>query len=211
VALARALITEPGLLLLDEPLAALDVTTRVQLRRTLTEHLDAFAGPRLVITHDPTEAFLLADEVHVIERGSVTQVGTPDDIRLRPRTPYAADLAGANLVVGTATDGVIDTGSQPLHIADHGVRGPVLAIVRPSAIIVHRSPPEGSPRNVWPTTVDVIEKLGDRVRIRTGPPLVLTVEITGQASSALGLTAGCGIWVAIKATEIGVQPGPGPS
>ena len=76
VAVARALVTEPDLLLLDEPLSALDVTTRVELRRTLAERLGQFDGPRLVITHDPSEAFLLADEIAVIEDGTVTQVGT---------------------------------------------------------------------------------------------------------------------------------------
>lgn len=96
VALARALIIEPELLLLDEPLAALDVTTRARLRRTLAGHLEQFPGPRVLITHDSTEAFLLADEIHLIEEGRVTQVGTPDDIRRRPGTPYAADLAGSH-------------------------------------------------------------------------------------------------------------------
>ena len=71
----------------------MDATTRVELRRTLDDHLGHFPGPRLLITHDPTEAFLLADQIHVMEDGVVTQVGTADDIRLRPRTPYIADLA----------------------------------------------------------------------------------------------------------------------
>ncbi|MGF1665390.1 MAG: ABC transporter ATP-binding protein, partial [Acidimicrobiia bacterium] len=147
VALARALATEPDLLLLDEPLSALDVTTRVELRRVLMEHLDAFPGPRVLITHDPTEAFLLADEIHIIEGGSSTQSGTAEDIRLRPRTRYAADLAGANLVSGIAEDGVIAVDGQPLHIADHAITGSVLATIRPAAITINRLRPEGSPRN----------------------------------------------------------------
>lgn len=103
VALARALIAEPLLLLLDEPLAALDATTRVELRRTLDDHLEHFAGPRLLITHDPTEAFLLADQVHVMEDGAVTQVGTADDIRLRPphplhRRPGGLEPGGGNRI-----------------------------------------------------------------------------------------------------------------
>jgi molybdate transport system ATP-binding protein len=96
VALARTLATEPDLLLLDEPLAALDVTTRSEVRWVLAEHLQAFDGPRLLITHDPQEAFLLADEIHVLEDGRVTQAGTADDIRLRPRTRYAADRSGGH-------------------------------------------------------------------------------------------------------------------
>lgn len=205
-ALARALITDPDILLLDEPLAALDVTTRAQLRRTLAEHLEGFRGPRLLITHDPIEAFLLADEIHVIEQGTVTQRGTADEIRLRPRTRYAADLAGSNLYTGTASDGQVDIGGHSLHIADRGVAGAVLVTIRPTAISVHHSEPTGSPRNSWPTIVELIEPLGDRVRLRTGSPLVLTIEITRDATADLGLAIGAGIWVAVKATEIGVEP-----
>jgi molybdate transport system ATP-binding protein len=205
VAVARALITEPDLLLLDEPLSALDVTTRVELRRTMADHLAGFAGPRLLITHDPIEAFLLAEEIHVLEHGVVTQAGTADDIRLRPRTPYVADLAGSNLVRGVAGDGVVDTGDHLLHIADHLVSGPVLATIRPSAISVHLSEPAGSPRNSWKTEVGMIEHLGERVRLAVRGPLPLTAEITEDATKALDLHEGAQIWVSIKATEIGVQ------
>ncbi|HEX9977212.1 MAG TPA: ABC transporter ATP-binding protein [Acidimicrobiia bacterium] len=206
VALARALATGPDLLLLDEPLSALDVTTRVELRRALAEHLAAFPGPRLLITHDPTEAFLLADEIHVIEAGAVTQTGTPDDIRLRPRTPYAADLAGSNLVAGIAEGGVVRAGGHVLHVGDRLSSGPVLATIRPSAISVHRIEPEGSPRNTWRTTVDFIEHLGESVRLRTGRPLPLTVEITEEATRVLHLAPGAEVWLSIKATAIAIEP-----
>jgi len=206
VALARALVTEPDLLLLDEPLSALDVTTRTELRRALAEHLEGFPGPRLFITHDPTEAFLLADEIHIIEQGRVTQSGTADDIRLRPRTRYAADLAGSNLVAGTALDGAVNTDSHILHIADHEISGPVLATIRPAAISVHLREPEGSPRNSWPTTVDLVEHLGERTRLRTGNPLALTIEVTEEAARSLDLVAGKRVWISIKATEITAEP-----
>ena len=205
VALARALVIEPDLLLLDEPLSALDVTTRVQLRRALSEHLEGFAGPRLLITHDPTEAFLLADEIHILEDGRVSQAGTAEEIRLRPRTRYAADLAGSNLVAGVARDGVVDTGAHLLHIADHEINGSVLVTIRPSAISVHLREPEGSPRNAWKTTVDLIEHLGERARLSTGGPLQLAVEVTEEAARALDLVEGTPVWVSIKATEITVQ------
>lgn len=205
VALGRALATEPRFLLLDEPLAALDVTTRVKLRRLLADHLNVFPGPRLLITHDPTDAFLLADQIHVVEEGRITQVGTSDDIRLRPRTRYAADLAGSNLVQGTAEDGVVVVDGHRLHIADHDVTGPVLMTVHPTAISVHRARPEGSQRNVWPTRVDRLEAMGDRVRLLTATPLPVTVEVTAGAADALGLAEGSEIWLAIKATEIRVE------
>lgn len=206
VALARALAVEPDLLLLDEPLAALDVTTRARLRRTLGEHLEAFAGPRVLITHDPAEAFLLADEVHVVEDGSVTQAGAPDEIRLRPRTRYVADLAGANLLTGTAADGEVTVSGHVLNLADRDVVGEVLVTIQPTAVTVHRARPEGSQRNAWPTTVERVERLGDRARVRLGPPLPLTVEVTRESTDELGLAEGREVWAAVKATEIGVEP-----
>jgi molybdate transport system ATP-binding protein len=205
VALARALAAEPDLLLLDEPLAALDVTTRTHLRRTLSEHLAGFSGPRMLITHDPAEAFLLADRIHVIEEGRITQSGTADDLRLRPRTPYAADLAGSNLVTGTARNGAVESGDAVLWIADREIRGPVLLTIRPNAISVFRTPPEGSPRNSWETTVERMEALGSRVRLLAGPPLALTIEVTREAASELELHPGGRMWISVKATEIGVQ------
>ncbi|MDX1690101.1 MAG: ABC transporter ATP-binding protein [Acidimicrobiia bacterium] len=206
VALARALVTDPDALLLDEPLAALDVSARADLRRLLAEHLGGFDGPRLLITHDPTEAFLLADEVHVVEEGALTQQGTPDEIRLRPRTPYAADLAGINLVRGTADGAVVVAGDHRLQIADDTHAGPVLATIHPTAVSVHADRPSGSPRNAWRTTVDRVERLGGRVRLLTGSPLPLTVEITASSADELGLVPGAAVWLAVKATEIRVRP-----
>ncbi len=205
VALARALVTEPDLLLLDEPLAALDVTTRAELRRTLAEHLRTFPGPRLLITHDPTEAFLLADEIHVIEDGAITQSGTADEIRLRPRTAYVADLVGSNLFTGVADRGRVETDGHHLHVADTDAAGDVLITIRPTAVSVHLHEPDGSPRNTWPTTIELIEPLGERTRLRTGGPLPLVVEITTEATRSLDLAAGTDVWVAVKATEIGVE------
>jgi molybdate transport system ATP-binding protein len=205
VALARALVIEPDLLLLDEPLSALDVTTRVELRRALATHLEDFPGPRLVITHDPTEAFLLADEIHIIENGQVSQTGSPDDIRLRPRTHYAADLAGSNLLLGRASTGLVDVGSHMIHVAEQDIAGEVLLTIRPSAISLHRMAPEGSARNTWQTKVELMEHLGERTRIRTGAPLPLTVEVTAEAAAELQLAKGERVWVSIKATEIGVE------
>jgi molybdate transport system ATP-binding protein len=205
VALARALAGEPDLLLLDEPLAALDVTTRSELRRQLAEHLAMFPGPRLLITHEPAEAFLLADEVHIIEEGSITQSGSPDDIRLRPRTAFAADLAGANLLTGEAREGLVTLGDSILRIAEHEPIGPVLLTIAPAAVSVHLERPEGSARNAWQTTIEEMETIRDRVRIGLGPPLPITAEVTPEGAAALRLEKGRHVWVAVKATEIGVE------
>lgn len=202
VALARALITEPRMLLLDEPLAALDVSTRIEIRRLLRDRLSTFAGPRLLITHEPTEAFLLADLIYVIEAGVVTQIGTPDDIRLRPRTTYAAELAGANLLQGVAADGEVTVGNHTLVVADHHTVGDVLATVHPRAIALYLERPDGSPRNTWRTAVALTEDLGERVRVQLGDPLPITAEVTPAGAASLRLAPGTSVWVSVKATEI---------
>ncbi len=208
VALARAMAAEPALLLLDEPLGALDVGTRADLRRLLRERLDDFAGPRVLITHDPADAFLLADRVVIIENGIVAQQGTPESIRRRPQTKYAADLVGVNLVRGVADDGDVDIESSSLHlaIADRGVRGMVLVSIHPRAVALYPERPDGSPRNSWQATVEDIEALGDTVRVQLASPLRITVEITPSAASDLGIEPGSLVWAAVKATEIGVEP-----
>ena len=212
VALARALAAEPDLLLLDEPLAALDVETRSQLRRTLASHLADHPGPRLLITHDATDAFLLAERIHVIEDGRIVQVGTSDEIRRRPATSYVAALAGTNLLTGTNTAGTLtlDGHRHALLTSDTHTTGPVLVTVHPTAVALHPDQPHGSPRNTWATTVASIEPLGDITRITLGEPLPISVDITPAATAALGLAPGVVVWAAVKATEVIVSPRPEP-
>ena len=209
IALARALAIEPAALLLDEPLSSLDVRTRATVRRVLAEHLAAFAGPRILITHDPAEAFLLGDEIHVIEAGGITQSGTADEIRLKPQTGYAAEFGGVNLISGTADDGRVTIDGMDLAVADHDISGPVLLTVAPSAIALHADRPVGSPRNGWRTSVEALEAYGGVVRAALGDPIHLTAEITAESVDALGITVGAPVWVSLKATEIGLQASSG--
>ena len=201
VAFARALATEPEMLLLDEPFSALDITSRAGLRRMLREHLAGYSGPRLLITHDPTEAFLLADELVILEGGSVVQTGKADEIRLRPASRYAADLAGVNLLVGTASGRVLTVDGHDLVIAG-GMEGRVIATVHPRAISIHLDRPGGSPRNSWQTTIRHVDHHADRVRIQTGRPLPLTAEVTPDAQASLNLFPGSSVWLSVKATEV---------
>ncbi|HXZ76736.1 MAG TPA: ABC transporter ATP-binding protein, partial [Streptosporangiaceae bacterium] len=155
VALARALAGEPALLLLDEPLSALDAGTRLDVQAELKRHLADFAGPCLLVTHDPLEALVLAGRLIVLESGRIVQEGTPAQIARQPATDYVAKLVGLNLYAGRA-DGshVALTGGGEFIIADHGARGDVLVAVRPSAVVVSTERPEhGSARNIWPATV----------------------------------------------------------
>lgn len=206
VALARALVSDPDILLLDEPMAALDATTSVESRRVLSHHLDEFAGPRLLITHDATEARLLGDEIVIMEDGVVTQRGTADDLLLRPRTRYAADLVGANLLLGLAADAGVAVDGHILRVADTETVGPVVATIRSQAITLHRARPDGSARNSWLTSVAEVEDHGDRLRVQLGQPLPLTAEVTPGAVRELGLAPDLPVWISVKATDIHIEP-----
>ncbi len=207
VALARALAFEPRLLLLDEPFAALDVTTRVEVKRDVREHLATLDIPRVIVTHDPVEAITLADRIVVLEDGHVTQQGTPDEIRSHPRSHYVADFLGINLVRGELGAGrlTLDNGAVISVVDDPSVRGPATATILPNAITLSRGAPEGSARNAWATTVDDIDDEGDRVRVRVEDPVPLTVEITPEARRELAITVGSSMWVSFKATAVSVQ------
>lgn len=206
-AMARALAIEPDLLLLDEPLAALDVSTRTRLRRGLVDHLAGFAGPRVLITHEPSDAFVLADQVCVVEDGQVTQSGTVEQIRRHPATPYVAALTGTNFLTGHNRGGTIkiDDSTFELRTSDTS-DGPVQAVINPRAVSVHRERPGGSPRNSWQTTIDWIEPIGETTRLRLAGPLPIMADITPGSAAALGLGPGSVVWVAVKATEVMVNP-----
>ena len=208
VALARALAAGPTALLLDEPTAALDAGTRIDVRADLRAHLRQFAGPTLLVTHDPLDALVLADRIVVLEHGSVTQEGHALEIARRPATPYVAKLLGLNLIRGRAHDGdVAVEGGGTLHVTDRELSGDVLVAVRPSAIALHTVQPEGSARNVWPGVVDGVQPLGDRVRVTVlGAPTVL-VDVTAGAIADLHVAPGDHVWLSAKATEIEAYPG----
>lgn len=206
VALARALAADPVALLLDEPLAALDAATRIEVRRDLRRYLADFAGPTLLVTHDPVDALALADHVAIIEHGRLTQTGTIADVTARPRSRYVADLIGTNLVHGTAAGTSITTESGATLTTAEPHDGPVFATVAPVAIALHRHEPEGSPRNRWATTVAQLDLLGDRVRVLLAPPLGLVAEITPAAATDLGLREGDPVWASVKATEVAAYP-----
>ena len=206
VALARALAPNPRLLLLDEPLAALDVTSRTQVRRDLKRHLESFRGLRLVVTHDPLEAATLADRMIVMENGRHVQTGTAAEVTEHPRSKYVADLVGVNLLRGEADHGSIRTPEGIVVAAADAGSGPVFAVIHPRAVSIHRERPEGSPRNVWTGRPDGIEMFGDRVRVRIQSKVPLVAEVTPAALAELDLGKGGDIWLSFKATDVVVFP-----
>ena len=209
VGLARALAVAPRMLLLDEPLAALDVDARLHVRRLLHTHLDAFDGPVILVTHEPVEAVALADRLAVMEAGRLVQTGPVSEVARRPRSAWAARLVGLNLFHGRARDGVValDEGGRELTAAEP-VTGEVFAVVHPRAVAVHRDRPSGSPRNVWRGRVVGMDLHGDHVRVQVGdggwPGIV--AEITPAAVGELDLARNDGVWVSVKASEVDLYP-----
>ena len=204
VALARALAPDPHLLLLDEPLSALDATTRTDVRRDLKEHLSSFRGVRLLVTHDPLEAAILADRLVVMEAGRHVQTGTAVEVTEHPRSKYVADLVGVNLLRGEADHGMVRLGDGASIAAAGAVTGDVFVAIHPRAVSLHRSHPEGSPRNVWSGRVRGIELYGDRARVRIEGQVSLVAEVTPAALAELKLGEGGDVWLSFKATDVGI-------
>ena len=213
VALARALVAEPSLLLLDEPLSALDVGARQRVREVVRDELVRFEGVRVIVTHDPVEASTLADLLVLLEDGLVTQIGTPDEIRAAPRSRYAADLVGVNSFRGRLEPfedgaGRLATGEGEVVVpwGEGFEGGEVIGLLRPADVTLSLEPPVGSARNVFRGHVTSIAVEGDRARVRiaTAPPLV--AEVTLSSVQRLGLRDGVVVWASFKAVEVQVLP-----
>ncbi len=212
VALARALATSPDVLLLDEPLAALDVETKEIVRAELQTQLESFAGCVVHITHDPLDALLLADRVIVLENGIVSQDGTPAELSQRPLTDYVATLMGVTLLRGEAAGGTLTLAAGGvLNIVDHDLAGPALAVVRPESVTLHLTRPEGSARNVWQGIVTSLQPSHDRIRVHVdGEPSVIAA-ITPEAAADMRLARGTGVWLSLKSLDLHTFPAGGAS
>jgi molybdate transport system ATP-binding protein len=218
VALARALVTEPRILLLDEPLAALDAGARDEVRRALRRVLGETSAVRILVTHDPVDAHVLADRVVVLERGRVVQEGTLAEVTAHPRSRHVADLVGVNLVPGTVRAGDGGAGSASVLTAEgativvapdavEGLDGHVWVVIPPTAVALHRERPAGSPRNAWRCTVADLDRRDGRVRVVLAGPVPLVAEVLTSALAELDVRPGDEVWAAVKATELRVTPG----
>ncbi|MBV8161248.1 MAG: ABC transporter ATP-binding protein [Acidimicrobiia bacterium] len=205
VALARALVTRPRLLLLDEPLAAVDAGARASLRRQIGESLGDVGGTRVLVTHDPVDAMALARRLVILEGGRVVQEGAPADVRRRPRSPFAAELVGVNLFRGRARGGVVHLeGGGTIVAAPGAPDGDVFSLIHPHAVALHRHRPEGTPRNAWLARADAVDLAGDRARVQIRGPVPLVAEVTQAAVDELRLAQGGEVWATVKATEVRV-------
>ncbi|MDX3236559.1 ABC transporter ATP-binding protein [Streptomyces sp. ME03-5709C] len=207
VALARALATRPRLLLLDEPLAALDARTRLEVRSQLRRHLADFEAVAVLVTHDPLDAMVLADRLVVIEDGGRVQEGTPADIARRPRTDYIAHLVGLNLYRGRAEGHTVRIDGGPAVTTTEELSGPAFVAFPPDAVTLHRERPAGSSaRNLWHGRVAGLASHGDRIRVDVRGDLPLAADLTTVATAELGLRPGTEVWATVKAAQTHAYP-----
>ena len=208
VALARALARRPKVLLLDEPMAALDPHTRGGVRAELSELLHGLGLPTLLVTHDFEDAAALADRVGVLVDGRLRQLATADELVARPADPYVASFAGGNLMPGRARR--TDDGLTEVRLADGSLvystdeaEGDVAVVVYPWEVSLAREAAPDSALNHVRGPIASLSSVGSRVRVRVGP---LVAEVTGASSERLGLAPGQEIVATFKATGTRLLP-----
>jgi len=206
VAMARALVTDPKLLLLDEPLAALDVSTKTDVRRLLREVLRQSHAANVLVTHDLLDAVALGDRMVVIQDGGIVQTGTPAEVTAQPRSRYVADLVGVNLLRGTANGTVLELDGGGRLTCAEPATGPLLAVIAPAAVSVSRPQPEGGQDNIWPGQISAVDLMGDRVRVRTEGKPAITAEVPPAAVDELKLDDGGELWASVSPAAITVYP-----
>ena len=202
VALARALARDPEILLLDEPLAALDAHTKIDVRAELQQLLAGLEIPTLLVTHDFEDAAALAGRIGVLVEGELRQTGSPADLVAQPADPFVASFTGANLLHGrpdgtaAGTTGVrLDDGTL-ITTSDDG-DGAITLAVYPWDITVSTTRPDDSAMNVIAGAITAITELGNRARVTIGP---VSAEITVDSLRRLDLQTGRHAFASFKAT-----------
>lgn len=205
VALARALAVDPRLLLLDEPLAALDAGTKADTRAALSRHLEAYRGATMLVTHDPLDALILADHLVIVEGGTLVQSGSVAQVTAMPQTEYVARLVGLNLLRGTGSGTAVRIDDFVVHTAEP-VTGPACVAIAPASIALYQQRPQGSPRNTWPARIETVHRHGDQLRVALSGPVPISADITQAAAAQLHLAAGTEVWASVKASETHAYP-----
>nr|WP_218891620.1 ABC transporter ATP-binding protein [Actinomycetospora corticicola] len=217
IAIARALACEPELLLLDEPFAALDVDVTPAIRSLLRRVVRAAGVTTLMVTHDVLDAVVLADRLVVLDAGRVVESGPTADVLRRPRSAFAARIAGLDLVPGRScpeglrtAEGTVIGGVHPEPVADGES---AVALFSPTSVAVYREPSKGSPRTMVPVRLAAMEPHGELVRLRAGVPDGgpgwvdgLAADVTPAAVADLGADPGDELWFSVKAAEVEVYP-----
>jgi molybdate transport system ATP-binding protein len=216
VALARALAADPDVLLLDEPLAGLDVATAGAMRKLLRNKLTRDGRSAVLVTHELLDVLALADRVLILESGRIVETGSAAAVLAAPRSHFGARFAGVNLLSGTAgAAGAVNTEwgavwyGNPAPDVVVGERA--VAVFRPAAVAVYRDKPHGSPRNTLEVTVAELDSSGPAIRVRAdeqpdGAP-GLAADITTESAAELRLAPGERVYFSVKAQEIAVHAG----
>ena len=208
VALARALARDPAVLLLDEPLSALDTHTRAGVRAELRQLLDGLGLPTIVVTHDFEDAATLAHQVGVISDGRILQLGSPNELVSLPTDAFVASFTGATLLPGQVVDTangltkIALDGGLAVWSADSG-QGPVNVAVYPWDVSLGEASPDDSRLNHVRASVISLAPMGNRVRVRVGP---LVAEITAASAERLELRPGALVTASFKATAARLFP-----
>jgi molybdate transport system ATP-binding protein len=211
VAIARAIVLDPHVLLLDEPLSALDAQTRRAIRGELRRLLAELPCTTLYVTHSAAEAFAFGERITVLEAGHVSQRGSREDFMRHPRSPYVAEFLGVNFFRGSVASSAGGEGVRialpqgEFRVSDDRAEGEVAVVVHPREITLALERPRGTARNVFVGTIEeLVPELpaGELVRVSlaTAPPLI--AEVTRTAVEALGLKPGLEVFASFKASGV---------
>jgi len=214
VALARALVIEPEVLLLDEPFSNLDARIREQLRIEIREVQKKLGITTIHVTHDHTEAYVMADRIAVMGDNRIEQVGLPDEIFYRPESEYVAKFVGANVFKGAVVS--LDSKGEVMKVNSNGliltallqeglrVGDPINIFIRPENVFVILEPSHMSVRNIFKGSISsIVEMRGSaKITITLENSSEITAEVTKEALSELSLKIGKSIYVAFKATAV---------
>ena len=208
VAIARALARDPAVLLLDEPLAALDPHTRARVRGELRSLLDELELPTILVSHDFHDAAALADRVGVILEGSIVQIGKAADLIAEPTSPFVAEFTGGNFLFGLARPGRDDLCEITLEngasvFSTERAEGPVGVVIDPWEVTLAPEVPADSTHNHIAASISTVVPVANRVRVRVGP---LTAEVTPSSLERLGLRPGDAVVASFKATATRLIP-----
>ncbi len=201
VALARAVAVRPSVLLLDEPLTALDAALRERLRFELDRLLRMLGITTIYVTHDQAEAMALGDRIVVMRKGAIAQIGTPRDVYFSPVDRFVAEFIGAaNLIEAPAANGVLKLPGGELAVAGHSGNGEVVAMVRPESIAVTAADGAGLTGKV-----ERVSFVGDRQRLAVSgvSPRPLMID----APNTLSINVGDRIGLSIAPQDVRILPG----